>query len=227
MAPKCTAPDSVRIGDWIKDVTDAVGEPLSRSGTVRGVTREEHIVDIALAAVADGVTDYLDLVDHCLEHSELAERADILGEDPAEYFYFLLGGTDLVRITDDDKVIRMDLLLDDVVFTHRLTESEIAGDLVDFIPDLAAIDLDTRELDVPGGTVKLEFDWGDDPHLSEHGSLVGPAGWLDGFTPGELVAFRRRGTSLVVEPVGEQGADIARVALCLGRGYQRQAAAAE
>jgi len=203
MPPKCTAPDSVRIGDWIKDVTDAVGEPLSRSGTVRGVTREEHIVDIALAAVADGVTDYLDLVDHCLEHSELAERSDILGEDPAEYFYFLLGGTDLVRITDDDKVIRMDLLLDGVVFTHRLTESEIAGDLVDFIPDLAAIDLDTRELDLPGGTVKLEFDWGDDPHLSEHGSLVGPAGWLDGFTPGDLVAFRHHGTSVVVEPVGE------------------------
>ncbi len=50
------------------------------------MTREEHIVDIALAAVADGVTDYLDLVDHSLQHSELGERADILGEDPAEYF---------------------------------------------------------------------------------------------------------------------------------------------
>ena len=167
------------------------------------MTREERIVDVALAAVADGVTDYLDLVDHCLGHSELGERADILDEDPAEYLHFLLEDTDLIRITGDDEVIRMDLLLDGVVFTHRLTESESAGDLVDFIPDLAAIDLDTRELDVPGGTVKLEFDWADDPHLSEHGSLVGPAGWLDGFAPGDLVAFRRQGTSLVVEPVGE------------------------
>jgi hypothetical protein len=172
-------------------------------GTVRGVRPEERIVDFALAAVAEGITGYVELVDHCVQLTELGEQADMVGEDPAEYLYFLLENTDLVRITDDDQVIRMDLLLDGVVFTHRLTESEIAGDLVTAIPDLAAIDLDTQALEVSGGTVRLEFDFGDDPHLSEHGSLVGPAGWLDRFSPGDVVAFRRQGRSLVVEPAGE------------------------
>jgi len=87
-----------------------------------------------------------------------------------------LEDTDLVRFTDDG-VMRMDLLLDGVVFTRRLTDPEIAADLVDLIPDLAAIDLDTPELSAPGGPVKVEFDWIDNPHLSEHGALVGPAGW--------------------------------------------------
>ena len=167
------------------------------------MTPEERIVDFALAAVAEGISGYVELVERCVELTELGEQADMVGEDPAEYLFFLLEDTDLVRITDDDQVIRMDLLLDGVVFTHRLTASEIAGDLVTAIPDLAAIDLDTRALDVPGGTIRLEFDFGNDPHLSEHGSLVGPVGWLGGFTPGDVVAFGRQGRSLVVEPVGE------------------------
>jgi hypothetical protein len=167
------------------------------------MTAEERIVEIALATVASGVDDYLELVDHCLQNSELANQADLVGDDPAEYLIFQLENTDRVRITDDGRVIRLDLLLDGVVFTHRITESEIAGDHVEYTRDLGAIDSGTRKLEVPGGTVALEFDWGDDPHLSEHGSLVGPAGWLNGLIPGDIVAFRRQGTRLVVESVSD------------------------
>ncbi|MEA2058457.1 MAG: SEC-C metal-binding domain-containing protein [Actinomycetota bacterium] len=167
------------------------------------MTAEERIVEIALAAVASGVDDYLELVDHCLKNSELAKEVDIVGDDPTEYLIFLLENTDRVRITDEGRVIRLDLLLDGVVFTHRITESEIAGDHVEYTRDLGAIDSGTRELEVPGGTVTLEFDWGDDPHLSEHGSLVGPTGWLDGLIPGDMAAFRRQGARLVVEPVSD------------------------
>lgn len=167
------------------------------------MTAEERIVEVALAAVASGVGEYAELVDHCLQNSELADQVDLLEHDPAEYLTFLLENTDRVRITDEGRVIRLDLLLDGAVFTHRVTEPEIAGDHVEYTRDLGAIDSGTRELEVPGGTVTLEFDWGDDPHLSEHGSLVGPAGWLDGLIPGEMVAFRREGTRVVVEPVSD------------------------
>lgn len=167
---------------------------------------DEHILEVALAAVADEITHYPDLVDHCLTHTELGKLAETLDDDPAEYLADVLAESDLIRITDADEVIRIDLLLDGLVFTRRLTEHEIAGDMVELIPDLAAIDLDAPpDLEVMGGAVTIEFDWGDDPHLSEHGSLVGPSGWLEGFAPGELVAFRRQGTRLLVEPVGAVG----------------------
>lgn len=167
------------------------------------MTQDESIVEIVLAAVAAGTTDFNDLVDHCRRLTELEDLAAEIGEDPSEYLSFLLGDTGIIRITDQDRVVRMDLLLDGVVFTHRLSESEIADSVATAVPDLAGIDLDDRRLEVPGGTVRLEFDFGEDPHLSQHGSLVGPPGWLGGFSPGDLAAFRRQTSNLVVEHIHE------------------------
>ena len=175
------------------------------------MSTDDRILDVAFAAIRDGVTYYPDLLEHCLEHSDLKKHAEALDDDPDEYLFSLLEVDERVRISDDLEVLRMDLLMDGAVFTHRLTDPEITGDLVEFTPDLAAIDLDTQELDVPGGTVTLEFDWGDDPHVSEHGSFVGPKGWLAEFTPGDVVAFRRDGPNLVVEPITEMGDGFAEI----------------
>src|SRR5690606_21469444 len=95
-----------------------------------------------------------------------------------------------------------DLLADGLVFTHRLTADEVAGDTVEMNPDLAVLDLGTREIHGPDGPISLEFEWAG---YSPHGSWVGPPGWLSSFSAGELVAFRRSGDSVTVEPADDVG----------------------
>jgi hypothetical protein len=39
-----------------------------------------------------------------------------------------------------------------------------------------------------GGSIGLRYNSSDDDHYHRHGSVEGPSGWLDGFSPGDLVA---------------------------------------
>lgn len=176
------------------------------------MTSSASIASAALAAVSAGISDYLDLVDHLLDQSGLEAIALDAGESPDEYLFYLLEGDARIFITDDDEVIRVDELVDGLVFTHRVTSEEVAGDMVDVVPDLSLLDLGSTELSTPAGPLRLEFGRGDGSLYSAHGSWVGPSGWLSGFAPGDLIVFRRVGDQVVVEAATEVGEGKAEVA---------------
>lgn len=156
-----------------------------------------------LAAMDSGQNHVEDILYHCLATTDLDRLAETAGMDVMEYLLFEIEGSDRLTVTYDDHVVRLDELANGLVFTHRLTESELAGDMVEMNPDLAALDLGTAELSTPAGPVTLEFDFQTDSPYSEHGSWQGPPGWLSGFAPGDLAAFRRDGDGVIVEAAGE------------------------
>ena len=81
-------------------------------------------------------------------------------------------------------------LLRGVLLTHRVTASELDRGVLDSIPDLSAITWGSRHswgLSV-GGEISHAYPFQGEQHLSEHGSYVGPDGWLDGIEVDELIA---------------------------------------
>jgi hypothetical protein len=176
------------------------------------MTSLPSIVSAALAAVSSGIDDYLELVDYLLERTDLEARALEAGESSDEYLLYLLDNDARILVTDDDEVFRLDELADGLAFTHRVTYEEVAGDMLDLVPDLSLLDLGSSGLSTSAGPLRVEFDRGDTSPYSADGSWVGPNGWLDGFAPGDLVVFRRVGDEVVLEvatDVGEGEAEVA------------------
>lgn len=167
---------------------------------------QDSLLAEALSAISGGVGTFDELLDHCLDHTDLIRLAEAEDVNADDYLLFVLEDSDRVAVTEDERVIRLDLLADGLVFTHRLTRDEVEGDMVEMNPDLAGLDLGTRHIHGPDGPITLEFDRSG---YSPHGSLVGPPGWLAAFSPGDLVAFRRSGDSVTVEAAGdvEDGTD--------------------
>jgi hypothetical protein len=99
-----------------------------------------------------------------------------------------------VWTSDDDVATRLDLFMDGAVFTHRLIDREIATEAVDVEPDLTVLNLDVEEFNnpllLPGGGELQVSSFGPDGDMAVP-TLIGPRGWLDGFSAGDLVAFIR------------------------------------
>ncbi len=96
--------------------------------------------------------------------------------------------TDDTWISDGGTVCLVRELLRGVVLTHRVTASELERGVLDSTPDLGAITWGAERSWVSvGGEVTHEYPFHDEPHVAEHGSYVGSAGWLDGIEPGELI----------------------------------------
>jgi hypothetical protein len=176
------------------------------------VTSHLSIVEAALAGVLSGIDNYLDLVDHLLEHTDLAAEAGEVGEHPDEYLFYLLEADARILVTDGDEVIRLDHRADGLVFTHRLRSDEAENDIVDLVPDLSLLDLGAEELSTPNGPLRLELGREDGSPFSPNGSWVGPSGWLGAFAAGDLVAFRRVGEQVLTEAAAEVGDGDAEVA---------------
>lgn len=99
-----------------------------------------------------------------------------------------------------DLVVHVPTLLDGVVLTHRLTDSERAAGWIETGADLAVLRHFSDALHhAEGGEVELRslFD-------GEH-VLVGPDGWLEQFEPGTLLDFRVEGDSLSLQSAPEPG----------------------
>ncbi len=169
------------------------------------MTSRPSIVSAALAAVSSGIDDYLELVDYLLERTDLETRALEAGEPPDEYLFYLLESDARILVTDEDEVIRLDELADGLAFTHRVTSEEVAGDMLDLVPDLSLLDLGSSGLSTSAGPLRVKFDRGDTSPYSADGSWVGPNGWLHGFAPGDLVVFRRVGDEVVLGVATEVG----------------------
>src|SRR5690606_19278099 len=102
--------------------------------------------------------------------------------------------------TADFQVVRLDELAHGLVFTHRLTAEEISSNRAVMSPDLASLNVGTIDLSSAGLPVSMDLRPGD---ATQAVGWVGPAGWLAGFAPGDLVGFRRSGDEVIVERVDE------------------------
>jgi len=165
---------------------------------------EEAALAAINAALATGPVPFETLADVC--RHEIVAAADETGVHPEDMLADLLEAPGLWT-TDNDMVGRLDLVLDGVVFTHRLTEDEAAAGAVDLLPDLTVLDFDAPATGPHlhlggGGEFRLEF-----PD-TEHGlpRFNGPQGWLDAYRPGDLLSFTRTGTTISVARLDLQGA---------------------
>ncbi|MHB8317629.1 MAG: SEC-C metal-binding domain-containing protein [Acidimicrobiales bacterium] len=137
---------------------------------------------------------------------ELAAEVDELLLDTDEFWVEAMGKD------AEAPIFHVPTALDGVVFTHKLSASELSSGRVSAFPDLVIVDFDLDfdeclELD-RGGNVKVKFssEAEGDGIEALHGAqleMLGPEGWLDRFSPGDLVAFCRNGRTLSLRAVSE------------------------
>lgn len=125
----------------------------------------------------------------------LAERGALAQFDGAELDELeelvddALISTDDTWTSNDGTISLTRRLLHDVVLTHRVAASELDRGVLDSTPDLGAITWGPSDqwTLIGGGEVAHSYPFEGEPHLSEHGSYVGPDGWLDGIEPDEII----------------------------------------
>lgn len=178
------------------------------------------ILQTALEAIEGGTQSLVDLVALCSRETPLDEEAAVEGIAPFEYLIYLLVESGKVKVLDErDLVVLYAELLDGLVLTHLVGAEEISSGLVIATPDLIGIDTDMDPLPLEsGGSMSLEFN-DDDPRFHEHGSFVGPEGWLNRFEPGDLVAFTRVGEVLRLDAVTRPG-DASEEVAALGEAFE-------
>ncbi|MDH4075334.1 MAG: SEC-C metal-binding domain-containing protein [Acidimicrobiia bacterium] len=171
---------------------DAVGE-LARARLADGPI----LVDELLAAAADaGIVDrlVLDLDADDLDQLVAELLDDLLTFDPELW-------------ATDRWIDRVERVLAGRVFTHRLTADELAQGWIDPWPDLQVLNVDHDDPDPfeaqpeggskPSSPAPIEpaFDQADGDRL-----LLSAEQWST-LAPGDLIAVRRRGAAMDVEPV--------------------------
>ncbi|MEQ8717706.1 MAG: SEC-C metal-binding domain-containing protein [Acidimicrobiales bacterium] len=118
-------------------------------------------------------------------------------------------------VRDDDMVVSITArLAEGVVFTHRLSAEEIASGEVVESPNLAVLEWNAYdELRLRGGgRLRTGPAESTDPDRPWGPTVVwGPPGWLDGFEPGDLIAFDRVDIDVDVYPVEALGDGAAEV----------------
>ncbi len=98
--------------------------------------------------------------------------------------------TDDTWVSASGTVSLVSELLRGVVLTHRVSGDELDRGVLDATPDLGTITWGSRKTWslAGGGEVAHAYPFKGEQHLAEHGSYVGPDGWLDGIEPGELIS---------------------------------------
>lgn len=172
---------------------------------------EARVRETARRALAGGPIRWVDLLENCVSVPGFGALVEVYDTGPEALVEDILATTDDFWHSESGLSARADLLLDGRVFTHRLTPSEVAAGVAHMTPDLVALYWGVKGLGLEnGGMVHLEFSRSDDDGLDREGSLVGPEGWLAGFHPGQIVAFRRSSDGLCLEQataVGEGRAE--------------------
>jgi hypothetical protein len=177
------------------------------------------ILKTALEAIEGGTRSLDDLVALCSRETSLDEEAAVDGIASFDYLIYVLEESGKVKVLDErDLVVLYADLLDGLVLSHLVDTEEISSGLVNATPDLIGIDTDIDPLPlVTGGSMSLEFN-DDDPRFHDHGSFVGPEGWLNRFEPGDLVAFARVGEALRLDMVTKPG-DASEEVTALGEAF--------
>ena len=126
------------------------------------------------------------LVDRLIELGELTDDDEL-----AEVVFEALLDDDDVWLAHDDLVALVDTILDGAVFTHRVSPAERDGGLLHATPDLDVIDYDLDELRLADGEPVVVAFASEHPGADEHGSFVGPPGWLGASNAAIVVVTRR------------------------------------
>jgi len=149
--------------------------------------------------LATGPRPLDDIAAYCRERELLEEVVPAQFDTDLDAIDDMTMMTPGIWTTQSGIAIRLDMLLSGRVFTHRLTDSERGAGEVAFDPDLAVIDADTGEFNMPltlpdGHRLDVKT-----PAMRDEGepTVAGPAGWLDRFATGELLAFARGGNGSV------------------------------
>lgn len=144
----------------------------------------------------------LDELARRLRRSGALADSDAWGDDAlAELLDEILLYTDDTWMSEDGIVALTATMLDGAVLSHRISESELAREVLDAAPDLGTIDYDSDgalELSA-GGTLECRYPFQGEPDLDDNGSFVGPSGWLASRQAGDIVCFRREGRRVSVE----------------------------
>jgi hypothetical protein len=159
--------------------------------------REGLVCDVAADLIGAGSVPFDTILQRCLAETPLDDLARDEGVAPADLLDDLLT-VDARFWFVGDEVIRLDLLLDSVVLTHRITETEIVEGAIAMWPDLDLLDFDHPVLTTADGT-PLEV------HFFDEAVFTGPPGWFGSVQPGAMYAFTRRGGALTIRPVTEMG----------------------
>lgn len=194
-------------------VDDTAGDP---DGEIDEETFE-RLRDAVMARLEVGPRDTEDLAEQLVDsglYTPTGDRdADVDGA--WELVDEIITTSDDTWVRDDDMVVSIAArFADGVVFTHRLTVDEIASGEVVESPDLAVLAWNAYdELRLRGGgRLRTGPAESTDPERSWGPTVVwGPPGWLDGFEPGDLVAFDRVDTGVdvyAVEDLGDGSAEV-------------------
>ena len=173
--------------------------------TLRAMDPAETVYREAVDFIDGGNHSFRDLVEHCLASTSLRSVAVDEGFGVEDMLLEILETRGEICVSEGvDLVIRIDELLDGLTLTHRVSANELEEELLEATPDLVEM-FANRDLTLAGGgPVGLRYDWTSDTgRYSPHGSLAGPPGWLERFSPGDLVAFAYRADGLHVDPVSE------------------------
>lgn len=144
---------------------------------------EEQVRATLVDLLRDGPRDRDDVV-------EMLRGAVLEDPEEAEDWLDAILPWDLDFVGFGERLGYAPVLFDGLVVCHRLTASDLDEGRVCFERSLGALDwgLGRDELTVDGRGCEV------------HGShLIGPQGWLVGAEVGQLLAFRRDGSDLVVE----------------------------
>ncbi len=181
------------------DELEAVGE-LARAQLADGpLLVDELLVAAADAGIIDRLLLSLDPEDSDVLVAELLD--DLLTFDPELW-------------ASGRWIDRVERVLAGRVFTHRVTADEVARGWIDPWPDLRVLDVDHDDPDplepeangeAGAGTVNQPaFDQTDGDRL------LLPAALWPALAPGDLIAVRRQGAAVEVEPVGPPSPDAGR-----------------
>lgn len=175
----------------------------------------DAILGAALVALADCPMSLSDLTATLRQLGVLAAFDGLDHEALMSELDEILLDTDDVWMSEDQVVALTSTLLDGVVFSHRLTQSELERGVLDATPDLGAIDFDAFDgLEMTsGGTLQCRYPFAGEPGpelelglgLDENGSYVLPPGSLSTFGASDLLCLRREGSKVSLEVASEPG----------------------
>lgn len=110
--------------------------------------------------------------------------------------------------TDDGVVASMSAMFEGVVFTHRVSQDELARQQLGAFPDLAVLGFDVDD-DVAlegGGTVRFTFLTSDAVDFGDDEVLTGPTGWLGVLAESSIALVSRSNGVISIRPGDELGA---------------------
>jgi hypothetical protein len=154
---------------------------------------ERRVFDLAFEILGDAPLPAEELVDRIRAAGGWAHLDDADDDELVEELIDVLTVTDRFWVREPPLVHRVDLLLEGVVLTHRLTEREVERGGIELEPDIGVIDFDfDHDTDVVVGDQVVATELEPDENWF---AWVFPDGLPAECLPGDLVAIRRIGSA--------------------------------